>query len=247
MAGGSRTVPPSPADWSFCPVLEDMIRQRRVVGESGRVFDGLGALSTTNNLAVLRALMLERRPQRTLEVGLSYGGSALAIAASHRDLGHTPARQHVALDPFQATDWDNTGRLALARAGLGEYVDVRLQRSAIGLARLAEDDRRFDLIYIDGSHLFDDVFVDAYFAFRLLGDGGVVLFDDCTIDHIAKVLGFVRANWGEWTREIDLGSYRGDGASLRYQLARRLGRVQLRAFERTGHDRREWDAPLRSF
>jgi predicted O-methyltransferase YrrM len=42
------------------------------------VFEGLGALSTVNNLQVLRALMLERRPRRTLEIGLGFGASALA-------------------------------------------------------------------------------------------------------------------------------------------------------------------------
>src|SRR6186713_1068728 len=95
-------------DFSFCPVLDELIRTQRSVGQSGRVFEQLGALSTINNLQVLRAMMLERRPVRTLEVGLGFGGSALTIAATHRELGHPAAHQHTILDPFQATDWDNT-------------------------------------------------------------------------------------------------------------------------------------------
>ena len=75
------TAKPDPRmDFSFCPVLDELIRTQRSVGQSGRVFEQLGALSTINNLQVLRAMMLERRPVRTLEVGLGYGGSALAIA-----------------------------------------------------------------------------------------------------------------------------------------------------------------------
>jgi SAM-dependent methyltransferase len=36
----------------------------------------------------------------------------------------------------------------------------------------------YDLIYIDGSHDFDDVLSDAIYAFRILKPGGVIIFDD---------------------------------------------------------------------
>jgi predicted O-methyltransferase YrrM len=191
--------------------------------------------------------MVERRPRRTLEIGLAYGGSALVIASSHREAGAPPDHQHCALDPFQADGWDNAAVAAIDRAGLSRYVEHRSQFSAIALAELAAAKCAFDLIYVDGSHLFEDVFIDAYFAFRLLNNGGIILFDDCTIDHVAKALKFVTANWSSWTQEVDLSAHRGDGQSLRYQAARRLGRVQLRGFTRTGSDTRAWDVPLKRF
>lgn len=231
----------------FCPQLDAMVRSRTAVGESGRVFQGLGALSTVNNLKVLRALMLERQPAHTLEVGFSFGGSALAIVASHRDLGHAPARQHVVLDPYQASQWDNAGLMTIRGAGLEGFVDFRPQPSANGLARLVDEGRQFGLIYIDGSHQFDDVFVDAYFAFRLLAPDGLVLFDDSSTTHVAKVLRYVRANWSEWTDEWDLSACHPDGSSRRYRVGRLLGKLQLRAFRRCGTDARAWDAPLKRF
>jgi len=233
-------------DFSYCPVLEEMIRTQRTVGQSGRVFEQLGALSTVNNLEVLRALMLERRPARTLEVGLAYGGSALAITATHRELGHEPGRQHTVIDPFQK-EWDNAALAAIDRAGLAGYIDFRPQLSSIALGALAAEGASFGLIYVDGSHLFEDVFMDAYFGCRLLDQGGVILFDDCTIDHVAKVLGFVTANWSGWIAELDLSAYRDDGGSLRYRAARSLGKIQLRAFTRTGTDTRPWDVALKDF
>lgn len=233
-------------DFSFCPVLDEMIRTQRTVGQSGKVFESLGALSTVNNLAALRGLMLQHKPARTLEVGLGFGGSALTIAATHRELGHAPAKQHTLLDPFQSRDWDNAALAAIDRAGLSEYVDFRPQFSSIALAGLAGADAAFGLIYVDGSHVFEDVFIDAYFGFRMLERGGVILFDDCAIDHVAKVLGFVTANWSGWTEEIDLSPFRSD-AGLRYRAARTLGRIQLRAFTRTGDDTRPWDVPLKGF
>lgn len=234
-------------DFSYCPTLAEMVRSRRTVGQSGRVFEGLAALSTVNNLSTLRALMTGRRPARTLEVGLSYGGSALAIAATHRDLGHPPGHQHVTIDPFQHSVWDGAGLAALDEAGLRGFVDFRELPSAVGLAALMGAGARFDLIYIDGSHLFEDVFVDAYFAAKLLSADGIVLFDDSTNVHVAKVLRFVRRNWREWIAEVDLSPFHADGASLRYQVGKRVGAIHLRAFRMTGQPPRPWDAPLHRF
>ena len=231
----------------FCPELDDIYRTRRAVGQSGRVFEGLTALSTPNNILALRALMMERRPARTLEVGLSFGGSALAIAASHRDLGHAPGRQHVAIDPFQLEVWDDCGVAVLSAAGLGGYVDIRRQLSSDALPALIAEQRAFDLIYVDGSHLFEDVFVDAYFAVRLLAEDGIILFDDCGDAHVAKVLKFLRTNWSTLVTEIDLSSYRTDGGSLRYRIARQLGRTQLCAFRRAAPPPRVWNAAFRDF
>jgi hypothetical protein len=46
--------------------------------------------------------------------------------------------------------------------------------------------RRYDLIYIDGSHHCDDVIVDAIKSFDLLKMGGVMIFDDYFWHHYPK-------------------------------------------------------------
>jgi predicted O-methyltransferase YrrM len=218
----------------FCPTLAEMLATPA----------SFPALSTANNLKTIRALMSETGAKRTLEIGLSYGGSALAFCASHRELGHQPASQHVAIDPFQASIWQDAGISAIRRAGLEKYVDVRVTHSALALPRLLQDGRRFDLIYIDGSHLFEDVFVDAYFAARLLDPGGIVLFDDSTDPHIAKVLRFLQRNAPGLTR-IDLSKFRQD--NLKYRIAQYLGKTQLTGFKKTGDIVRKWDSPFAAF
>jgi predicted O-methyltransferase YrrM len=40
------------------------------------------------------------------------------------------------------------------------------------------DDGGYDLIYVDGSHYVDDVYLDAISSFKLLKSGGVMVFDD---------------------------------------------------------------------
>jgi predicted O-methyltransferase YrrM len=217
---------------SFCPTLAEMLEKQAATGS-------LPAISTVNNLRVIRALMAELAPARTLEIGLSFGGSALAFCASHRELGQAGFARHVAIDPFQSTIWGDTGLQAVERAGLTPFLDFRAGYSAIELSKLVAGGHRFGLIYIDGSHLFEDVFVDAYFAVRLLQDGGVVLFDDSTDPHIAKVVRFLRRN-NAGLKRLDLSIYRQD--ALKYKVADYLGRTQLTGFKRIGSTERPWDA-----
>lgn len=232
----------------YCPVLEELVRLRQVTGKTGKEFRDIGALSTINNLHTLRQLMLALKPERTLEVGLSFGGSCLALTATHRDLGHSQGRQHVALDPFQSTVWDDCGIEMVARAGLEGFLDFRPEFSSIELPRLLSTGVRFGLVYVDGSHLFEEVFVDSFFAARLLEEGGVLAFDDSTNLHVRKVLRFVRRNLRENLEELDLSSFRADGGrGLSYRIAKTFGGVQLTAFRRIGIIERKWNAPYRSF
>jgi cephalosporin hydroxylase len=232
----------------FCPTLMEVILNRRLQGRTGKSFSGLGALSSVNNMIVLRNLCLELKPRRTLEIGLSFGGSCLVFTASHRDLGHAPQRQHVALDPFQATVWDDAGLLLAEQAGLSSYLDFRPQFSSLELPSLIREGRKFDLVYVDGSHIFEDVFVDAHFVGRLLSDGGVMVFDDSSLAHIKKVLRFIRRTLGSAFVELDISPYRGDsGKNAKYLAARLLGRTQMTAFRRVGKAEREWSARFVDF
>jgi hypothetical protein len=106
----------------------------------------------------------------------------------------------------------------------------------------------YDIIYVDGSHLFEDVFVDFYYATRLLAQGGVMAFDDSSDPHVRKVVRFVSRNFHFAYRPLDLGPYRADRASgLRYRAAKALGRVQLTAFQKIGPATRAWNSPYRDF
>jgi predicted O-methyltransferase YrrM len=235
--------------FQFCPVLLDMLKTRRVVGRSGKVFEGSHAVSTPNNLVMLRRLMLEMKAERTLEVGLSLGGSALVFTATHRDLGHAGRHEHAAIDPYQSTVWDSAAIVALERANLLDHLEFKAGLSALELPKLVEAKQSFDLIYIDGSHIVEDVFVDAYFAVQLLSDDGIVAFDDCYSPHIAKVLRFIRRNLRAGLTEIDLLQYRDASSAqkLKYRLARLMGKTQMAAFRRIGNTARNWDAPYREF
>jgi predicted O-methyltransferase YrrM len=230
----------------FCPTLADLYKERRVIGRSGKVFEEVGSLSTPNNIVHIRALMMEAAPERTLEIGMAFGGSALTFAASHRDLGRAPLQQHTAIDPAQSSHWDGAGRQNLERAGLAEYVEVIEKYSAFALPQLITEQRKYDLIYVDGSHQFEDVLIDFVFCHDLLNVGGLILFDDSTDSQVAKVLRFIESNYNEIYHPEALlkGSLK---QRLKRRLARRLHKNQLTAYRKVRDGRQNWGQPLKNF
>ncbi|HWK50533.1 MAG TPA: class I SAM-dependent methyltransferase [Steroidobacter sp.] len=220
-----------------------------VVGRTGKRIS-TASISSQNNIRVLAALVETRRPARTLEVGLALGCSALAMADGHRANVSSPAGHHVAIDPFQESVWDDCGVLALDAAGLSSFCTIMREHSWRALPRLTDAGEEFGILYIDGSHLFEDVFIDFFYCARLVGPGGIILFDDASDRHVAKVIRFVRRNMLHAFREIGLEGYRDMTTTadrLKYRAARALGRIQLVAFERIGDPVRTWDSPFTAF
>jgi hypothetical protein len=76
--------------------------------------------------------------------------------------------------PLRETFDRNIGRVDPAR------VHEMVQDSKRALLDLHEQGARFDLIYVDGSHLGLDVIVDAALSWRVLEPGGEMVFDDYT-------------------------------------------------------------------
>ncbi len=232
---------------AFCPKLVDIYSQTKLRADSGKEFE-VGACSTINNLVVLKNLFSQLKPKRTLEIGMAFGGSCLLFAAMFQRNNAAPAKQHVAIDPFQSSHWEQLGIKAVEHAGLVGYVMLREGLSSIELPKLVAQREQFDLVYVDGSHLFEDVFVDAYFTVQLLSEQGVVAFDDCRDPHVLKVIHFLRRNRQDSLEELDLSPYRDDqGKSLKYRVAKKMGRTQMTAFRRIGPATRPWNAPLRDF
>ncbi|WP_426527969.1 class I SAM-dependent methyltransferase [Bradyrhizobium sp. McL0615] len=226
----------------FCSVLTQMLAEDKTVGRSGKHFTNLASNSTLNNLRFIQQTMRDRKPERTLEIGLAFGASALVFCSEHQRLGHKEAKQHTAIDPYQPyPPYDEAGSFAVERAGLIGYLDCRSEFSEFVLPRLVETQQRFDFIYIDGSHLFENVFIDAFYSAHLLNDGGWMALDDSSDPHVAKVNDFFRTNLAAAVKEIPLGA--------KSAIAGLLGKRQLTVYERLPYDGphppRTWDTPLR--
>jgi predicted O-methyltransferase YrrM len=143
---------------------------------------------------VLRDLLLEARPRIVIEIGLAYGSSALAIAEAL--VAHNPQdAKHVIIDAYQ-DQFENAGWEAIASAGLGDVCTLITERSQLALPRLLTERTVFDAAFVDGSHIFHNVFVDLYFLRQLVRPGGLIVLDDCQWPSVATAVRYFELNTG---------------------------------------------------
>jgi predicted O-methyltransferase YrrM len=204
------------------------------------------SISTLGNIRVIRELLIRDSCARTLEIGLAYGASALAILSTLQGLGNEEFK-HVAIDPYQDKDWGGAGARLIADEGYSDHFTLYSGMSSMVLPMLASGPERYDLIYVDGSHLFEEVFVDFYYCFLILKKGGVIVFDDCCDPHVAKVMRFIKRNYSEGLVEIDYQDVEDPTKAIEKRIGNWLGFRQLRAFRKKTEPPREWNSPFRKF
>ena len=148
----------------------------------------------TADADILRDLLLAESARVVIEIGLGYGTSALAIGEALSRLPSGP-RRLVVVDPFQ-DQYNCVGRDAVLAAGLGATLTLLAERSQLALPRMVTEGLSADAAFIDGSHRFDDVFVDMYFLTEILRPGGLVVLDDCHWPSVGTALRYFTTNAG---------------------------------------------------
>lgn len=144
---------------------------------------------------VLRDWLLAERARVVIEIGLAYGASALAIAEALVECDASDS-DHVIIDAFQE-QFDDAGWNVLVSAGLSNLCSLERERSQFALARLAAEGFVADAAFVDGSHMFHNVFVDLFFLRELVRPGGLVILDDCDWPAVATAARYfeVNADW----------------------------------------------------
>jgi len=107
-------------------------------------------------------------------------------------------------DKIEARFWTNT---AQARKDT-QIVSLYKKTSQEALAEMLTFKHEFDFIYVDGSHAPDDAFADGLASWKLLKQGGVMLFDDYLYPHEPTQVGvdrFLEHHKGKY--EIILNNY----------------------------------------
>jgi predicted O-methyltransferase YrrM len=140
----------------------------------------------------MRELAVAEGAERTIEVGLALGMSALFLCQAVIVHGGS----HVAIDPFQEASWKLAGVRALADAGVRELVEVIEEESQIALPRLVAEGREFDLAFIDGDHRFESVLLDLYYMTRLVRPRGLLVVDDMWMPSIRTAVSYIEKNMG---------------------------------------------------
>lgn len=146
---------------------------------------------TTDRIPLWTSLLAARREHQlqVLEIGSWEGRSALFF------LNFLPNAHVVCIDTFggNAEHHDNSYFAALVPATerrfdanvlgpFGARVEKIKGASGSVLPLLAIDGRRFDVVYVDGSHFAADVYSDAALVWPMVSAGGIVIFDDYNWD-----------------------------------------------------------------
>ena len=229
--------------------LQQFLRTGTAIGVSGKVFTDTSSSSTIRNLILLQLLLRKIHARTTVEVGMAFGASTLVFAHHHNFQGTGDEGRHIAIDPCQDSYWDGVGRRRLEEAGLSRHVRVLTAPSSEALPALLAEGRRIDLAYIDGSHLFEDVFLDFYLLNRLLREGGYLVFDDSTHADVGKVLTFIRRNFSAHYQATNFRTYyrRTWLEGVKYRGMHLLKNNQLTCLQKTGSGQRDGDAVLHNF
>jgi predicted O-methyltransferase YrrM len=143
---------------------------------------------------VLRDVLLAEKPRTVIEIGLAYGSSALAIAEALVAAGSDEAR-HVIIDAYQER-FHGSGWAVMTGAGLDGLCRLVEERSQLALPRLLGDGFAADAAFVDGSHIFHNVFVDLFYLRELVRPGGMVILDDCSFLSVATAVRYFELNAG---------------------------------------------------
>ena len=148
----------------------------------------------------LRDLLAAERAQVVIEVGLAYGSSALAIGEALISRGQ-PGAKHLIVDAYQDV-FQNAGWNAIASAGLSNLCTLLAARSQLALPRLVTKHFTADAAFVDGSHVFHNIFVDLYFLRELVRPGGLIVLDDFEWASVATAARYFELNAGWRSQEI---------------------------------------------
>lgn len=247
------------------PVLEKILRDQKAYSDGGECFALEGNIPLTTGL-FLQKLILENRPDTSLEIGMAFGVSTLFICEALHSSG---AKEHIVIDPgqFKATpaqsSYHGIGMKHVREAGLAPLVTFIEQPSEIALPSLLARGIRLDFAFIDGWHTFDHTLLDFFYISRMLNVGGVVTVDDVYMSAVAKVCAYIASY--PCYELLDLqadGNHRdlrGVIKKIRYKIAQlpplnrvlkseyaspifaELSRVRVVAFRKVSEDQRQWD------
>lgn len=143
---------------------------------------------TSRNYRLWADILSARRdePLRVLEIGSWEGRSALFF------LNYLPRATIVCVDTFtggvEHQAWPFWRRMIQLRAiekrfdsntvPFSDRIQKIKEHSLTALGRLGIEGQRFELVYIDGSHLAIDVYRDGIMAWPLITPAGILIFDD---------------------------------------------------------------------
>jgi predicted O-methyltransferase YrrM len=188
----------SRTDLQYNSVLKEIFATNSVRNKDGEIVKFHSAITPREGFHLFD-LILQNGFSRILEVGMAYGTSALYMAQALAN-NNLQGSKLTSIDPFQSTQWSSIGILNIERAGLSKFHHLVEESSHIAMPRLlaeieSNQSAKFDMIFIDGMHLFDYTLVDIFYAFKMLRIGGVIVVDDIRHAGVKKAISYITLNY----------------------------------------------------
>jgi len=192
----------SPLGEPFASVLCSMYAREPQLGSDGKLhpIDTTARISSSQGMWIYQ-LIRDMKPERTLEIGLALGFSTVYFLAALQKNGKG---NHIAIDPFEYL-WHDVGltRAKVTNVAPGTFTHIN-EHCVKVLTKMWDEERRFDVILIDGDHKFDGVMIDFYLTSLVCGTGGFIIFDDLMMLPVRRCIDFVRKNRADFI-EVDTG------------------------------------------
>ena len=125
--------------------------------------------------------------KRTIEIGCAQGISSLFICD---ELKNVASSFHTIIDPNQTTEWESIGIKNLQKSGFLNYELIE-RPSEIALPNLLNENKVYDLAFIDGWHTFDHTLLDFFYLNRMLKVGGLIVIDDTGMPAVKKAIRYI--------------------------------------------------------
>ncbi|EJB06702.1 hypothetical protein Rleg9DRAFT_5653 [Rhizobium leguminosarum bv. trifolii WSM597] len=187
----------------------ELIREtRRKLADEGppwvRAADDFRAVTLPErDCDAIRDVIAAESPNTVIEIGLAYASSALAIGEALVSVGGS---HHLIIDPFQESEFQDAGWDIICSARLDSIATLVRERSQIALPRMASEKFSADAAFVDGSHVFHNVFVDLYYLQMIVRPGGLVVLDDHCWPGVATAARYFETNLGWRGQEIANGT-----------------------------------------
>jgi predicted O-methyltransferase YrrM len=157
--------------------LEAVTKRGYVILSDGSHKAITGAVTVNEGVRMARQI-LERGFVNTLETGVAFGLSTLAICLTLEEAGQSTS-VHFGVDPDQTAVHKGAALSLLQEHGVAHRFQLLEGCTHEVVPPLLAQGTKIDFAFVDGWHTFDYTLIDFFYIDKLLRPGGLVSFHDC--------------------------------------------------------------------